>query len=351
MMNRLVAIFVLVCATHVAIAAESLLSQQLTADHARVTLTLDPAQPTSAQTLTLTISAELQPGYDLGAILLGSSLPEGWKVLDTTDAPARINPDESRLVTRTIRIEPFLPGDFEIKPFEIALRTPTPQTSDAVEAITTQPIKLTVRSVLAPGESKELADIKPAARPPYTLPTWAWFAIGGGVVALGALALVVAAMVRRARRLQIVRLTADQHASQRLADLLARDLLQHNLPREHYQGLSDILRGYIEDRFNLAAPERTTDEFLHEAKLSNALTAGDVDVLERFLTHCDMVKFAAMQPDRTQADATLAAVREFIDRTRTPELQLFIDPKTNLVRRLITAPEVVAMIERGEVRT
>lgn len=351
MMRRFMAILVLCAASRATLAAPTALTQQASSEHAKVSLSLTPAEPTSAQTLTLIITAELKPGFDLGYTPLDAVLPEGWRVIDSNDAPPRINPDNSRTITRTIRLEPFLPGEVELKSFEIPVRPTPPAGSDAAETIGTQPIRLMVRSVLEPGEKKELAAIKPVARPPYQLPTWAWFAIGGGVVALGALALVVAAMVRRARRLRIVRLTADQHATQRLADLLALDLHQHNLWREHYQGLSDVLRGYIEDRFNLAAPERTTDEFLREAKLSNALAAGDVDVLERFLTHCDMVKFAAMQPDRAQAEATLATVREFIDRTKSAELQLFVDPKSGAVRRLITAPEIAAMIERGEVRT
>lgn len=350
MMWRTIALVFVLCAMCVAEPGISP-SQQLSSEQARLLLTLSPSAPTTAQLITLTIAADLKPGVELGSTSLESALPDGWKIVGVSDSPPRINADQSRNVQRTIRIEPFLPGEFEIKPFEIAFRASTAGPKDAPITLTTEPFKLVVRSVLAPGASRELADLKPAARPPYELPTWAWFAIGGGVVAVGALALIAVAMVRRARRPFIERLTADAHANQRLQALLARDLIQHNQWREHYQGLSDILRGYIEDRFDLAAPERTTDEFLREAKLSGTLTSGDVDVLERFLNHCDMVKFAAMEPDRMQADATLAVVRDFVDRTRTAELQLFVDPRSQSVRRLSTAPDIVAKIQRGEVRT
>lgn len=350
MTRRLAVIFMFILCVRAGADVNRPLTQEAASDHAKFTVALSPVEPTSAQTLTLTITAELKPGYDLGFIALDNSLPDGWRVLDANDAPPRINPDNSRTITRTIRLEPFLPGKVEIKSFDLPVRPTPPAGSDAVEAVSTKPITLTVKSVLPDPASKELAEIKPAARPPYQLPAWAWAAIGGGVVALGALAFAVAIMIRRARRIKIVRLTADQHASNRLTELLAREFITQDNSREYYQGLSDILRGYIEDRFNLAAPERTTDEFLREAKLSNALSAGDVDVLERFLTHCDMVKFAAMRPDRAQAEATLATVREFIERTRSAELQLFVDPRSGVVRRLITAPDITAKIERGEVR-
>ena len=43
--------------------------------------------------------------------------------------------------------------------------------------------------------------------------------------------------------------------------------------KEFYQRISDILRHYIENRFGLHAPERTTEEFLVELKPSEVLDA------------------------------------------------------------------------------
>jgi hypothetical protein len=88
--------------------------------------------------------------------------------------------------------------------------------------------------------------------------------------------------------------------------------------KQFYFELSMFLRRYIEDRFGLRAPERTTEEFLREARGRPALGTRDVELLERFLGHCDMVKFAKLEVVREQAESSMETVRGFVDRT-TPE--------------------------------
>ena len=56
--------------------------------------------------------------------------------------------------------------------------------------------------------------------------------------------------------------------------------------------VSHIIRVYLEERFSLHAPDRTTEEFLLELQSSRRLAGEHKQLLANFLSECDMVKFA-----------------------------------------------------------
>ena len=99
-----------------------------------------------------------------------------------------------------------------------------------------------------------------------------------------------------------------------LSALLAQGLAEQGLFREFYQGISDLVRRYVERRYAIRAPERTTEEFLREAQDSPALS-GHSELLKSFLRHCDLVKFARLQPEPAEVAAAVEACRSFITRT------------------------------------
>ena len=60
--------------------------------------------------------------------------------------------------------------------------------------------------------------------------------------------------------------------------------------------VSHIIRVYLEERFDLHAPDRTTEEFLIELQSSKRLAVEHKQLLADFLGECDMVKFAKAEP-------------------------------------------------------
>ncbi|MHC4520670.1 MAG: hypothetical protein ACYTAS_18930, partial [Planctomycetota bacterium] len=103
----------------------------------------------------------------------------------------------------------------------------------------------------------------------------------------------------------------------RLRILVAEDLVEAGRIKEFYERISGILRHYIEDRFDLHAPERTTEEFLSELQRTDVLAVSDKEVLAEFLTHCDLVKFARHAPTTEQIQRTFDLVKDFIERTKS----------------------------------
>jgi hypothetical protein len=80
--------------------------------------------------------------------------------------------------------------------------------------------------------------------------------------------------------------------------------------------LSSIVRTYLEKRYEIRAPELTTEEFLLVATARPELREDHRVLLTQFLERCDRVKFAGYRPDADESLATLAAARGFVEDTR-----------------------------------
>jgi hypothetical protein len=79
--------------------------------------------------------------------------------------------------------------------------------------------------------------------------------------------------------------------------------------------VSDVLRSYVEERFDLKAPERTTEEFMEELRSSSKLRGDHKSLLEDFLGRCDLVKFARFEPTIPELEALLDSAYRFVDET------------------------------------
>jgi hypothetical protein len=85
------------------------------------------------------------------------------------------------------------------------------------------------------------------------------------------------------------------------AHVRAKEMLEKALaliahPKPFCTLVSDTIRTYLEERFDFHAPERTTEEFLHELRGTDLLSAEQKEKLGEFLERCDLVKFAKYEP-------------------------------------------------------
>ena len=82
---------------------------------------------------------------------------------------------------------------------------------------------------------------------------------------------------------------------------------------------AQTVRQYIDARFGLVAPRRTTEEFLRDLTTTNdSLINAESDHLKGFLKSCDLAKFAGSNLNSTQRDELIEAARRFIDATSKP---------------------------------
>jgi hypothetical protein len=92
----------------------------------------------------------------------------------------------------------------------------------------------------------------------------------------------------------------------------ARALMQPPTVREFSITVSAIVRSYIEERFQVMAAHRTTEEFLHDLLESpdEALTRHRA-LLVGFLRHCDLAKFAGWSLTAEEMEITYESARIF----------------------------------------
>ncbi len=267
---------------------------------------------TIADRLTMLIETKAESGYSVELPSFGDKLHEFGIVDYSTPAP-RLEDGGTVVTRRLYELEPFLSGRYSIPPMTISFH----QEGDTLQhTVESDSIFIDVRSIL-PEEAAGL-DIKDIA-PPASLPSsHAMSFIVAGAVVLGAAAAAV--LLRRRKKKAAPVVPAHERAFSRLEALLAEGLIDDRRYAEFTARVADILRQYIEDRFGIRAPERTTEEFLAEA--GEGLQAGPVqkEMLKAFLTHCDLVKFATLEPTAENVRNSFDTCRDFIDATKMEEV-------------------------------
>jgi hypothetical protein len=92
------------------------------------------------------------------------------------------------------------------------------------------------------------------------------------------------------------------------------------------EATADILRVYLEERFNAQAPERTTEEFLSELQSMPQMTGKQKELLSQFLRYCDFPKFARLDPTEEECRQLHAAAVKIVNET-APTLPGSIPPR------------------------
>ena len=139
--------------------------------------------------------------------------------------------------------------------------------------------------------------------------TWFYW-VGLGVLSLLILLVMVAILLRKEGVGAGERPSLEQMATHHL------NLLAAALPMRadaFFVRLTDIMRGYIERKFNLRATEKTTPEFLRDVEQDSRLDEGQRRMLQSFLTSADMVKFARQSATQEQMQDALTKAREFVE--------------------------------------
>lgn len=109
-----------------------------------------------------------------------------------------------------------------------------------------------------------------------------------------------------------------EKAQRLLKELHAAQLWQQDRIKEYYSTLSDIIRNYLEERYQVNAPEQTTDELLALAKTNRDVKKVRSE-LKRILRTADLVKFAKANPVPEEHTACMEAAQEVIKRTMQKE--------------------------------
>jgi len=302
----------------------------------RVHVRIDKSKLTIAETLLLEFEAVIEPGYEVLMPKVDKVL-ENFGIVDWNNLGSRLDENNNVASTYRYRLEPFLSGKYEMPAFTFEFYDVN-SVEDKKYELSSEPVEVEVTSLLSEQRGElVIEDIEDVVEMPQEASLWwVWFLIiviiagvAGGWI-----------LLRRKRVAKLIRIFKPAHeiAYERLKALIKENLVEAGKIKEFYERISSILRHYIEHRFDLRAPERTTEEFLAELKYTDVLSVSDKESLEEFLTHCDLVKFAKHSPTTEQIQQAFDLVKEFIEKTKSDESS--IDVTDNLQEKKNVEAEV-----------
>ncbi len=175
--------------------------------------------------------------------------------------------------------------------------------------------------------TSDAEDIRDIRGPIHMESPWFWPAWLAGGALLAALGF---AAWRWSRRRALAAKLPYEIALEKLEKV--RALMQPESAREFSIAVSEIVRGYVQDRFHVWAARRTTEEFLHDLlEPSDALLAGHRALLAEFLHHCDLAKFARWILSLEEMETMYRSARTFVLETGKPPLAAALQPVAQAV--------------------
>ncbi len=261
-----------------------------------------------SETVVLEEEVDAETGFEAE---LPEFLPEefeGLGIVGIEEDPVEVQAAGS-VRRRRLKLEPERSGVLTIPPREAWFAQAG---SDGENSVTTRAIEVTVAPIEDP-DSVRLPDPRAELReeevgPGSGLSPW-WAALALPPIAIGAVLLL-----RKRRSRAAPPRPAHEIAWESLRRLVALNLVEQGEVERFFVILAAILREYVERRFGVRAPERTTEEFLREASKHPDLAAHRSE-LGAFLQVADRVKFARMAPEEEDIQQAFGRARSFIEAT------------------------------------
>lgn len=229
---------------------------------------------------------------------LGVFLPVPQKV----KAPGRAAHGQS---VHRLSLAAFKAGRHRLPVFTFLVRS-----GSRVDTLRSDSAAVTIASVL-PRDMKDVNDLKPAeAFPDYRL-----WSISALLLLAAGLAYAGFRLYRSLRRIGELAEKALPPWEQALAALDAlpwREWLDAGQIKRYYYALSQVLKRYIERRFEFNAVEQTTTELLASMRARRMPMRDEV---RQFLLRSDLVKYAKTVPPDEELRAAITQVRDFVVRT------------------------------------
>ncbi|MGH9337289.1 MAG: hypothetical protein ACRD21_26375, partial [Vicinamibacteria bacterium] len=225
----------------------------------------------------------------------------------------QVSPIETKLHFRLAAYR--LPDDLEIPPLQVRYRNEASE----IEVLTTKAIPVEVVTSLT-SDVTDIHDIKDPVdlEVPRDLSLLWWL-----LAAL--LAAILAYLIYRKLRKEPESLRAPQwlpplpppdvEAETALERLASKDLIPKGEFAAFYTELSEIMKRYAGRRFEVPYLERTTYEVLGDLR-QKKLATDVLTELRAILDASDMVKFAKLLPESSQAEKSFQLAHNWLEKTR-----------------------------------
>jgi hypothetical protein len=258
-----------------------------------------------ADVLKLTLQVDGPKTLEVQAPDMISNSPK-WRLLERSPAATFALEKDSRRWQRTYTFEPLVPGALSLQIEPLLIR----EGGGVFRKVLWKPVPVQVTTTITEPDLKSLRDPTviealpplPEARP------FPWLGVGLGVL----VAAVAALIYFRRRRTRAALVPAEQWALREFDRLRALHLPEKGKIERFHTLLANVVRRYLEKKFQLPARRRTTPEFLDVLQSAQKLSEPQRAFLRDFLRSCDLAKFARVDASEKECLDWADKVRAFI---------------------------------------
>jgi len=261
--------------------------------------------------------AEYPSGIKLTFPELKDSLGNGVEVISRSAMDSSKIGDGLLQMRQSFLVTAFDSGPHPIAPFLFAGRS-----NLRTDTLRSNSLRLFVK-VPNVDLKKGFADIKKPYGAPITFKEIAPWILGIMLIAC-IVFLILYAINRRRKNIPLFTLPAKPKlpphviALSELDKLKEEQLWQHDKVKDYYTRLTDIIRVYLEERYEIPAMEQTTHEILSQFKGENSQIKGKLFTgLQKTLDTSDLVKFAKYTPLADENHFVLVNAYTLVEETKT----------------------------------
>ncbi len=248
--------------------------------------------------------------------ILKDTISKNIEIIKASNIETTISEDKKQKTYKQIlTVTSFDSGFFPVKPFRFNY---TQGQDTAKHFIETQALMLSVQNVKVDAQ-KGIRDIKPPLEENFTFREALPYIIG--VLLIIGLFIFIKYYLNKKKKKEPLfkmppkpKLPPHEIALTSLEELRNKKLWQNNKIKEFHSELTEIIRKYIEERYNIQALEMVSDDIIEMIKNL------DIDVkikseLKEMLTLADLVKFAKENPLPSEHDRSFNNALDFVKNT------------------------------------
>lgn len=289
----------------------------LTAQESVIIASLDSMHLLIGEQTRLRLEIAADKGSDIQLPYIQDTLVTGVEILSISE------PDTTDIGNNRIQIK----YDYHITSFDSALYLIPPfQLVVANDTFYSNDLALKVSTLPVDTNTKNIYDIKDVANPEFVLADYMWilFYI---LIACILILLIIYILFRKRKQKPLFPLKKEEKillpphikAMKALDEIKSRKLWQQGKEKEYHSAISDVMRIYMEERFDVNAMEMTSNQILN---ITSGISAIDFvfDSLKQILLLADLVKFAKYRSLPDENELSMMNAYLFINGTKKEEI-------------------------------
>lgn len=281
--------------------------------------TLDSTKIIIGDQVRLTLTAKYSKGYQVFFPDLKDTLTDKVEVIENLGIDT-IKAENGYLVLRQkYLISCFDSGYYRIPPIKLVFKNNSKE-----DSLFSNELALEVFTVPIDTTKQAICDIKEQIDTPFTFKEFfqRFYPVMLAILILVLLGFAGWYLYKKLKRKEpiIKKISKPKEpahiiAYRELERIKSEKLWQKNMVKDYHSQLTEAIRIYIENRYNISAMEQTTEEIMQSFTNSVFIDGKCVEILQHMLILADLVKFAKAEPLPDENDLSLKNAFYFIDNT------------------------------------